>query len=60
MKLRVFRDLRGGITLGLDEEVPICKAQGKLQPEHTIVCEDCNFLQQRSRWVPPRPNTIWF
>ena len=31
--------------------LPIYKAQGLLQPECTVVHEDCKSLKQRSRWV---------
>jgi endonuclease/exonuclease/phosphatase family metal-dependent hydrolase len=42
----------------LDEKLPICKAQGILQPERTFVREDCRILKQRSRWVSFRSNTL--
>ena len=31
-------------TSCLGAKLPRCKAQKKLQPEHTHVCEDCNFF----------------
>ena len=42
----------------LDEKLPRCKAQAKLQPERTLVREDCRFVQQRRRWGTFRSNTI--
>ena len=41
----------------LDENLPICEAQELLQPECTVVHEDCKSLKQRSRWVNFRSNT---
>ena len=37
--------------------LPICEAQELLQPECTVVHEDCKSLKQRSRWVSFRSNT---
>ena len=45
-------------TTGLEEKLPRCKAQTKLEPERTIVREDCSFAQQRRRWVTFHPNII--
>jgi len=39
-------------------KLPICKAQEILKPECTTVHEDFRILQQRSRWVSFRSNTI--
>ena len=38
---------RGAVLTNL----PIYKAQEILQPERTVVREDCKILQQRNRWV---------
>ncbi|MDA3789845.1 MAG: hypothetical protein PF503_15275, partial [Desulfobacula sp.] len=39
--------------------LPIYKAQKILKPECTTVHEDFRILQQRSRWVSFRSNTIY-
>ena len=41
----------------MDKNLPIYKALKILQPECTVVHEDCKILQQRRRWVKFYPNT---